>query len=265
MYKTAIEIPTNWTAEHDQQYFEEILGDATDAHKLFLKHWTWSICKRDDVLDSAIEFFLDSTDLDPILDGLAERSKVEVLRRLSNRADILDCVRQRILRDLAYFDKVRAATEPIFERFTIERKKVWLRELVDAYDLTVCAWSLLDETLQCQFPTYRQRCAQSGVDAELRPASVSSQANRLPASPRQQGDAQTGESSFRVVANCNLYAVSEFSVLAESAEDAEAKAEEMLGELGFLASACLPGGEAWPLRLGNECVETEIVEIKNEK
>jgi hypothetical protein len=108
------------------------------------------------VLDRAIEFFLTRPGITTNLENLTERSKIAVLRQLTNKAEMPKSVRERIFDDLAKFDQVREITEPILERYTIEPKEVWLRELVDAYDLTVFAWGSLDESFRCEFRTYRE-------------------------------------------------------------------------------------------------------------
>src|SRR5687767_7351340 len=105
MTEIIIEIPADWNQSQDAKYFQEFFAEQSEL----AAHLEWSLQEKHRVLDSAIKHL--SPGVAPLLTSLSERSKLRVLRQLTNNSEITDSVRARILGDLDQWEQIITITE----------------------------------------------------------------------------------------------------------------------------------------------------------
>ena len=265
MTDTIIDIPIDWNQVKDAKYFQEFFAEQSEL----VAHLQWSLSEKHRVLGSALKHL--NGEIPPLLASLSERSKLRVLRQLTNNSQITDSVRARILGDLDLWERVIMITEPVFERYTIEPKKVWLREIVDAYDWTVVAWTSLEETFGCEFSD----CELSKVPPEPRakPQDVPTIATKQAAHPIQNKRSMEAERgllsrdepwcrTYMAQANVNLYATAEFTVRATGTSQAEQAAKILLAGITVHLCGQLGDGRIIILDLHPDNVETQVVAVE---
>jgi hypothetical protein len=150
-----------WEEAEDLRYYEDIHGNdegIQDRRKYTMERMECDLEDYVETLDRAILFLWNRAhDLDEdVLSLLSIDGKIALLRKLilersnelpvSGRMDYL----ARFEDNFETYARVEQIRNKAVRRYLLEPNGTWLRELVDADDWIVTAWSELDESMSCE-------------------------------------------------------------------------------------------------------------------
>ena len=146
-----VTVPTNWTEAQDRDELRS--QEVKSADELVNQIGTW-MNNLHGILTLAFCYITD-TPFDPedgIFIRLPLKGKVEVLRALFYQESQETEYLEGFDSDLRRFVEFETICVPILERYCLNTKSIWLRQLSDVLDALILAVHDFDESLCCEHP-----------------------------------------------------------------------------------------------------------------